>query len=93
MLLELRGTGGLTVYPPSTHDITGEPIQWELFTDPAEVPLADLQRAVREVAAVTLLARHWPAKGGRDTAHMALSGVMNDDYTSRPATIRFPDSV
>jgi hypothetical protein len=73
-LLELRGTGGLTVYPPSTHDETGEPIRWERFTEPAEVPLIDLQRASGEVAAVAMLARYWPAKGSRDDAHMALSG-------------------
>src|SRR5262249_6584281 len=39
MLLELRGTGGITVYPGSTHEDTGEPIEWEEFGDPGEVPL------------------------------------------------------
>src|SRR5262249_54887213 len=28
MLLELRGTGGITVYPGSTHEDTGMPIEW-----------------------------------------------------------------
>jgi hypothetical protein len=74
MLLELRGTGGLTVYPPSTHKETGERITWDRFAEPAEVALTDLQQAVRELAAAALLAKHWPAKGSRDAAAMALAG-------------------
>jgi DNA polymerase I-like protein with 3'-5' exonuclease and polymerase domains len=74
VLVELRGTGGLTVYPPSTHKDTGERIAWEKFDDPAAVTLADLQQAVREVAAVALLARHWPTEGTRQDAFLALAG-------------------
>jgi DNA polymerase I-like protein with 3'-5' exonuclease and polymerase domains len=74
VLLELRGTGGLTIYPPSSHKETGEPICWERFTDPAELPLNDLQKVVREVAAVSLLVRHWPSKGTRQDAFLALVG-------------------
>jgi DNA polymerase I-like protein with 3'-5' exonuclease and polymerase domains len=74
VLVELRGTGGLTVFPPSTHKETGECIAWERFDHPADVSLADLQQAVREVAAVALLARHWPVKGARQDAFLALVG-------------------
>ena len=74
MLVELRGTGGQTVFPPSLHKDTGERITWEKFAEPGQVQLADLQRAVRQVAAAALLARHWPAQGSRDAAAMALSG-------------------
>jgi DNA polymerase I-like protein with 3'-5' exonuclease and polymerase domains len=75
MLVELRGSGGLTVYPPSSHKDTGERITWERLEDgPAEVALEDLRRMVREVAACALLARHWPEKGSRDKAFMALAG-------------------
>src|SRR5262249_55335882 len=63
-------------YPPSSHKETGEPIRWKVFTHPADVALTDLQRAVREVAAAALLARHWPLKGKRDDAAMALSGSL-----------------
>ena len=74
MIIELRGTGGITVFPPSTHRETGEVIHWERFGEPASVLLTDLQKAVADVAAAALLAKHWPAKGGRDRAAMALSG-------------------
>jgi hypothetical protein len=74
MLLELRGSGGLTVVPPSTHKETGEKIVWESFTDPGQVNLYDLQRAAGELAAATLLSRYWPEKGSRDKAAMALTG-------------------
>jgi DNA polymerase I-like protein with 3'-5' exonuclease and polymerase domains len=76
MLVELRGTGGHTVYPPSTHEETGEPITWQEFAETAEVALEDLQRAVAKVAAAALIARHWPAKGSRDSASLALSGAL-----------------
>jgi hypothetical protein len=82
MLVELRSTGSATVYPPSTHQETGERIGWEIYTHPAEVKLADLQRAVREVAAVALLARHWAAKGSRQTAFLALAGgLLREGWT------------
>jgi hypothetical protein len=74
MLLELRGTGGLTVYPPSTHQETGERIAWQRFTELADVALHELVVAVHAVAAVALLGRHWPAKGSRQDAFLALAG-------------------
>ncbi len=74
VLIELRGTGGQTVYPPSIHKETGELIFWDQFGDPGKVPLAALQQAVREVAAVALLAQHWPTKGTRQDTYLALVG-------------------
>jgi hypothetical protein len=73
-ILELRGTGGMTVYPPSLHKETGEQISWDSFTEPAGITLDNLQRVVKEVAAAALLARHWPGVGDRDNAAMALAG-------------------
>jgi hypothetical protein len=74
VLVELRGTGGQTVYPPSLHEDTGEKITWDRFTEPGSVMLSDLQNAVRELAAAALLARHWPTKGTRQDAFLALAG-------------------
>jgi hypothetical protein len=61
VLVELRGSGGHTIYPPSVHQ-SGERITWHEFAEPAQVELDDLRWAVRQVAAVALLARHWPKK-------------------------------
>jgi hypothetical protein len=51
MLVELRGTGGLTVFPPSMHKETGEAIRWDEFTRPGKVLLGDLENAVARLAA------------------------------------------
>jgi hypothetical protein len=82
MLVELRcqkkdGTVGLqTIVPPSRHE-TGEDIRFEpgCGPSPANVDAETLLTAVARVAATTLLARHWPARGkGRHSAMLALAG-------------------
>jgi hypothetical protein len=75
VLVELRGDNHQTIAPPSTHP-SGEAITWVdgFEGDPAHVELAELQRAVGELAAASLLARHWPHRGGRQDAAMALAG-------------------
>ena len=61
VLVELRGIGGLTFYPPSTHKDTGEAIAWDTFTDLADVALADLQRPGSVAGAEGSLRRpRWP---------------------------------
>lgn len=72
-LVELRSTGGQTVVPPSVHT-SGEDVVWHDFGDPAEVAADDILKAVTEVAVVALLARHWPGRGARQDAHLALAG-------------------
>jgi hypothetical protein len=71
-LLELRigggGKGAQTVFPGSTHEETGEPITWEENGEPATVDGDDLLRRVKRIAAACLIARAWPAKGGRHNA-------------------------
>jgi DNA polymerase-1 len=74
MLIELRSTGAQTVVPPSRHEDTGELIVWHEFGEPAHVVAENLLQAVREVAAAALLSRHWPERGSRDEAAMALAG-------------------
>jgi Bifunctional DNA primase/polymerase, N-terminal/Major Facilitator Superfamily len=70
MLLELRigggGKGAQTVFPGSTHE-SGETISWETNKDgdPAEVNGKYLTRCAKTLAAATLIARTWPAEGGR----------------------------
>jgi hypothetical protein len=63
-LLELRIGGGKkgaqTIFPGSTHEETGEAIVWENDGDPATVDGNVLHRRMRELAAYTLIACHWP---------------------------------
>ena len=81
MLVELRGDaqgdGSQTVFPESTHP-SGEPIEWEADGEPALVRAAVLQRAVAELAAVALLAKHWPAGPHRDRDGNAVAGGRHD---------------
>jgi hypothetical protein len=72
-ILELRSTKGQTIVPPSTHE-SGEPIVWYDFTGPAHIALAELRRALCEVAAAALIALHWPAKGVRHDLALYLAG-------------------
>jgi hypothetical protein len=83
-LVELRcqksdGQVGLqTVVPPSIHP-EGEQIRFEKDFDrhPGNVDAVTLQAAVAKVAAVSLLARHWPGeKCGRNQTFMALGGAL-----------------
>ncbi|HEY7339186.1 MAG TPA: phage/plasmid primase, P4 family [Bryobacteraceae bacterium] len=81
-LIELRGlssdgTIGLqTIVPPSVHE-AGEQIQFEQGFDgtAANIDADVLVSAVRRVAAVALLIRHWPAQGSRHLTFLALAGV------------------
>ena len=82
-LVELRGlssdgTVGLqTVVPPSIHE-SGEAVRFEPGFDgtPANVDAEALTSTVRRVAAAALFARHWPTKGSRHHAFLALAGVL-----------------
>ncbi|MGO9056244.1 MAG: DUF3987 domain-containing protein [Candidatus Binataceae bacterium] len=75
MLLELRGTGGQTMAPPSMHP-DEELVEWESDGEPAKVSFVQLEMAVRKCAAAALLARHWPSRGGRHGAALALAGSL-----------------
>jgi hypothetical protein len=75
MLVELRGDGLMTVFPPSTHK-DGEPIRWECFEQPGELLTEDLEGAVALSAAGALVAKHWPDRGSRQDAALALSGAL-----------------
>lgn len=75
MLVELRSTGGQTIVPPSIHP-SGQRIKWYGNADPAVVDSKDLVDDVSCLAAATLLARHWPAKGGRNDCALATAGCL-----------------
>jgi putative DNA primase/helicase len=75
MLVELRSTGGQTVFPGSVHE-SGEPVTWDEDGELARGDGATLRRAVAELAVACLLARHWPAKGRRHEAALAAAGLL-----------------
>jgi hypothetical protein len=75
MLCELRSTGQQTIVPPSVHP-SGEQLIWEEEGDPLHVSMEALQPAVAKVSACALIARHWPATGGRHEAALALAGLL-----------------
>lgn len=84
-LLEVRIGGGdkgaQTVFPGSVHE-TGEPIMWETEGEPAKVNDEELLRQAKQLAALCLLARHWPPKpkagesGGRHDAALTVGGFL-----------------
>ncbi len=75
MLIELRSTGGQTIAPPSTHP-SGEQYVWESSGEPSAIDSAALYLVVARIAAGALLARHWPHKGSRHVASLALIGML-----------------
>jgi len=72
-IVELRGTGQQTVFPPSLHADTGELVRFERSGSPANVDAATLVAAVGRIASVALLSRYW-AVGERHLLAMALAG-------------------
>jgi hypothetical protein len=74
-LVELRSTGLQTVIPPSIHP-SGEHLRWAKEGKPARVSPDELSSRVRRLAACTLLARHWPHKGSRNEASLAVAGIL-----------------
>lgn len=65
-LLELRSTGGQTVFPGSLHEDTLEPIEWDEEGEPTRVERADLERACGRLAASVVLTRAgWSADAVR----------------------------
>jgi DNA polymerase I-like protein with 3'-5' exonuclease and polymerase domains len=75
-LLERRaGNGHQTVVPPGTHE-SGDEIAWDhLSGRPTPIVAAEAVRLAGEVAALAILARHWPQTNGkRQDLAMALAG-------------------
>jgi putative DNA primase/helicase len=74
MLVEIRGTGGQTMFPPSIHPC-GEAVRWHSDGDPAAMDADTLRRQVSILAASALIVRRWD-KGNRQDLTMALAGAL-----------------
>lgn len=72
-MLEIRGTGSQTVFPGSVHP-SGEAVEWDDDGAPNEIDTDALDAGVRFLAVAAVLARHWPEKGSRHQAALALAG-------------------
>ena len=65
MLLELRSSGGQTVFPPSIHE-SGERIDWTGFDEPMQVDEVRLASAASDLAVACLLVRAAPVESRHD---------------------------
>jgi hypothetical protein len=89
MLLELRSTGGQTVFPGSTHP-SGEVIEWNIEGAPSRVVPTLIGDAVAQLAACTLLSQAWRiAQGSRHDLALAIAGGLARAGWDRDKTIRF----
>jgi putative DNA primase/helicase len=87
-IIEQRGTGGQTIFPPSLHP-RGESIEWQTKREIPGLALPKLQKMVSAVAAGALLARAWPrVPSNRDECVMALAGgLLREGWTADKATL------
>lgn len=77
MIAELRSTGLQTVFPPSRH--SGEHVTWVSNGEPASVEGNCLYSKIAKLSGAALLAMHWPDKGSRQEAALALAGALLRD--------------
>lgn len=73
-LLELRGEGAQTVFPPSVHE-DGLAYEWVRDCDPCEVEAARLQRLAATIATVAYASEFW-TQGSRHDLALALAGFL-----------------
>src|SRR2546430_8975192 len=79
MMLELKIGGGnrgsQSVFPGSTHE-SGEAVAWDQDGTLVTVDDDKLLHSVKCIAVASLLARHWPGKGGRHDAALTVGGFL-----------------
>ncbi len=74
MIVELRSTGGQTVFPPSVHP-SGQDIFWTDFQQPATVSFEELNTACGRLASCCIALRNW-VDGARQDIAFSLAGMM-----------------
>lgn len=80
VIVELRSTGSQSVLPGSTHP---EGYHYELNDERpfTKISLAKITRLLNHVAAIALLARHYPERGGRhDFVHAFTGSLLHSGY-------------
>ncbi|RUT85452.1 hypothetical protein EOD12_09525 [Mesorhizobium sp. M7A.T.Ca.TU.009.02.1.1] len=74
MLVELRSTGGQTMFPPSVHPC-GERLSWSEEGQPFEIEGEFLLQCVRCLALASLIMRHWQ-EGLRNVLGLRVPGAL-----------------
>lgn len=74
-LLEIRGNKCATVFPGSIHP-SGEEYSFYQEGLIGEISYSILEKSAALIASCTLASLNWPAKGGRNDAAMAFSGML-----------------
>ncbi|MER9212839.1 phage/plasmid primase, P4 family [Mesorhizobium sp. M0663] len=74
MLVELRSTGGQTMFPPSVHP-SGERLSWTEEGQPFEIDGEFLLQCVRCLALASLIMRHWQ-DGLRNVLGLRVPGAL-----------------
>lgn len=86
-IVEIRSTGGQTVFPPSTHE-SGEKIEWVSEAEPLFVEAAELRRAVTLLASACVISTFW-REGIRHEFSLATSGMLLRNGFSFEETTNF----
>ena len=73
-IVEIRSTGGQTVFPGSTHS-GGESIEWQSDGEPLRIDAQILRRAVALLASACLISKVW-GNHLRNSLNLAVSGAL-----------------
>jgi len=87
-LVEIRTEGQQTLVPPSIHP-SGEALTWACQGEVSAVASKALISAVNLLAAASLIARHWPERGSRHDASLALHGFLLRSNFTQDDAMRF----
>jgi len=93
VLVEIHSTGRQTVFPGSSHEGTGEAVEWDTAGDPAIYDKEELRTIVGWLAAASLLVLHFPSRGIRDETALALAGALLQGGVRLEAVERFIEIV
>jgi P4 family phage/plasmid primase-like protien len=98
MIVEIRGFSSTgtplqTLVHPSVHP-TGDKYIWNEFGDTASIESEVLIKQVKQLAAASLLARHWPALGTRNSTAMALAGtLLRNEFADHVWIVEFIEKI
>ncbi|MDA1109095.1 MAG: bifunctional DNA primase/polymerase [Nitrospinae bacterium] len=98
MIVEIRGitssgTPQQTLVYPSVHP-SGDKYIWNESGNPAPIEQEVLIKKVKQLAAASLLARHWPVLGARNNTAMALAGtLLRSEFKDQEWVVDFMEKV